>query len=101
MLALDARYDFHQFGNLSSLFGSIARNDRILDAMSDMVAQNLFLHASKRRACRRNLRNDIDAIPIFLDHPGKTADLAFNPIEPLKTGLLEVLVHTTYHTLTG
>src|SRR6266568_7874086 len=89
-LALGAGYDFHQFGNLSPLFGAIARDDRILDTMSDMIAQDFFLRASKRRTHRgdlRNgdLRNDVDAIPIFFDHPSETANLAFDPIESFKT----------------
>src|SRR6266702_7150746 len=84
-LALGAGYDFHQFGNLSPLFGAIARDDRILDTMSDMIAQDFFLRASKRRTHRGDLRNDVDAIPIFFDHPGETANLAFDPVKSFKT----------------
>lgn len=84
-LALSAGYDFHQLGNLSPLFGAIARDDRILDAGRDMVTQDFFLRASKRRTHCRDLRDDVDAIPIFLNHPGKTTNLALDPVEPFKT----------------
>ena len=96
-LTLGAGYDIHQFGNLTPLLGAIARDDRILDAMTDMVAQDFFLRASQGCPYRGNLRDDVDAIPIFFDHPGKAADLACDPVEPLKTGLLDVLAHNAYH----
>ena len=97
MLTLGAGYDFHQFGDLSPLFGAVARNNRILNAMRDMVAQDFFLCASKRCAHRGNLRDNVDAIPIFFNHPAKTAHLACDPVEPLETGLLDVLAHRAYH----
>jgi hypothetical protein len=84
MLPLGTAYYFHEFSDLSPLVGSIARDNRILDATSDMVAQDFFLGASKRRPDRRNLRDDVDAIAIFFDHPNKTADLTLDSIKPLK-----------------
>lgn len=82
-LTLGAGYHGHQFGNLTPLFGAIARDNRILNAVSDMVAQDFFLRASQGCPYRGNLRDDVDAIPIFFDHPGKTANLACDPVEPL------------------
>jgi hypothetical protein len=73
MLPLGTAYHFHEFSDLSPLLGSIARDDRILDATSDMVAQDFFLHASKRCPDRGNLRDDVDAIAILFDHANKTA----------------------------
>jgi hypothetical protein len=100
-LAFGACYDLHQFGNLTPLFGAIARDDRMFDAMSDMVAQDFLLRTSQGCSYCGNLRDDVDAISIFFDHPGETANLAGDPVEPLKTGLLDVFAHKLAYTPTG
>src|SRR5262249_30364560 len=38
---------------------------------------------------------DINTVPVFFDHRGEAADLAFDPLEPLESGLLDVLAHST------
>lgn len=54
-LAISAGYHVHQFSNLSPLFGTIARDDGVLNAISDMVAQDFLFGAAKRRThCRAN-----------------------------------------------
>ena len=91
--AFRALKDAHEFRDFPALLGAIAGSDRVLDAMGDMVAQEFFLHAAKGSADGGNLRDDVDAIMILLDHPAKAADLALDPGEPLETGLLDVLAH--------
>ena len=96
-LPFHALQNVHQFRDLTPLFGAIARGDGMLGAMPHVVAQDFFLGAAQRSAHRGNLRDNIDAIPVLFDHPGKTAHLAFDPIESLKTGILDVLAHNDYY----
>ena len=95
--AFRALKDAHEFRDFPALLGAIAGGDRVLDAMGDVVAQEFFFHAAKSSADCGNLRNDVDAISILLNHPGEAADLAFDPVEPLETRILAVLAHRTYH----
>ena len=37
---------FHELGNLAPLFGSVACDDRLLDAMADVIAQDFLFGAS-------------------------------------------------------
>lgn len=84
-LALGAGYNVHQLNNLAPLLSPTSGGDGILDAMGDMVLQDFFFRAPKRRAHRGDLRDDINAIAIVFDHTDKAADLALDPAEPLKT----------------
>jgi hypothetical protein len=95
---LGAGDDFHQLGNLTPLFGSIARAYRVLDAMADVITQDFFFYSPKRRTDGRNLYNDVDAVPAFYDHARKAAHLAFDPVEPFETGVLDVLTHGILYT---
>ena len=52
----------------------------MLDAMPHMVAEQLLLDAAERRADRRNLRYNINAVAVFLDHAGDAANLTFDPV---------------------
>src|SRR5260370_37235424 len=64
--------------------------------MGDMIAQDFFFRAQKRRAHGRDLRDDVDAIAIVLDHPPKPADLALDAFEPLACRRLDILAHGLY-----
>jgi hypothetical protein len=55
----------------------------MLNAVTDMISKDFFLQPSQRRACGRDLRNDVDAIPVLVHHSGKPADLTLNPCEAL------------------
>src|SRR6202011_5968591 len=50
---------------------------------------------------RRNLRDDIDAVTVVVDHFGQAADLAFDPAQPFLTGCLDVFSHGPYIPLQG
>ena len=78
--AFHALKDAHEFRDLPPLLGAIACDDCVLDAMSDMVAQEFFLHAAKGSPGGGNLRHDVDAISISLNHSPKATDL------PLRSG---------------
>ncbi|KIN66106.1 hypothetical protein Z946_585 [Sulfitobacter noctilucicola] len=46
-----------------------------------MIIYHELFDAFERRADCRDLCQDIDAITIFFDHPGDSADLPFKAIE--------------------
>ena len=52
--------------------------------MRDVFAQDFLLGAPQRRTHGADLRDDVDAIAVVLDHAGKPAHLAFDPVEPLE-----------------
>jgi hypothetical protein len=58
----------HKFGNLAALLVGITTYDCVLDAMRDVLAQDFFLDTFQRRAHSRDLRDDVDAVTILLDH---------------------------------
>ena len=49
----------------------VAAGDGVLDAMRDVVAENFLLGAAQRRPDRRDLRHDVDAVAVFLDHAAR------------------------------
>lgn len=71
------------------------------NAMPQVIAQRLLLDLVERRPYRPNLRHDVYAIAILLDHAGDAADLTFDPAEPGKLGLLQSLIHTLNYTPVG
>lgn len=73
----------------------------MLDTVTDMVLEDLLFQTPQRRAGRGDLSDDIDTIPVFLDHSPKPADLSFNPIEPLPGFRLDVLTHGGYIPIRG
>src|SRR5262249_35318860 len=95
-LTLGAAHDVHQLFDLSPLIGLVAGGDRMLDAMGDVIAQDLLLEAPQRRAHRRNLRHDVDAVAIRIDHARDAAHLAFDPAQALGAGRLDVSPHARY-----
>src|SRR5262249_45507737 len=95
-LALGAADDVHQLLDLSPLIGLVAGGNRMLHTMGDVIAQDLLLHAPHRRAHRRNLRHDVDAVAILVDHARDAAHLAFDPAQALGAGRLDVFAHARY-----
>lgn len=71
----------------------IAGIDGMLDAMRDMVAQNLFLHAAECRPDGRDLCDDIDTVAVFLDHTGEATHLTLDAVQAFETGSLYGLLH--------
>lgn len=73
----------------------------MLDAVRNVITQNLLFHAPQRRAHGGDLRDDIDAVSILRDHARKAAYLTFDPIEPLEARLLDIITHERYIPLPG
>ena len=68
----------------------------MLDAVRDMIAQDFLFQPSQCSADRRDLSDNVDAVPIFLDHAADTANLALDPIQPFRAGFLDVIAHASY-----
>ena len=79
-----------------ALIGLVAARDRVLDAMGDVILQHLLLDPAQRGAHRRDLRDDVDAVAVLLDHLRQAADLALDPAQPFLTGCLDVFPHAAY-----
>src|SRR5258708_2065830 len=73
----------------------------MFDAVRHVIPQPLFLDAPQRGAPRGNLRDDIDAVAILVDHFRQAADLAFDPAQALLTGSFDVFSHPAYIPLLG
>ena len=57
----------------------------MLDTVADMVPKYFFLNPPKGCPNGRDLRHDVDAVPIFLNHAGEPADLTLDSSEPFGT----------------
>src|SRR5262249_27788684 len=79
----------------------VAGRDRMLDAMGDVVGEDLLLGAPQRGAHRRKLGHDVDAIAVLLDHAREAAHLALDPPEPLEHRGLGRGTHGRYIPLPG
>jgi hypothetical protein len=88
-------------GDIASLVGLVSGSYRVLDAVTDMVPEDLLFQTPQRRTRRCDLRDNINTISVFLDHAPKPAHLSFNPIQPLPSFRLDVLTHDRYVPLRG
>ena len=100
-LAVAAREDVDQFADLPALLAFVAGGDRVLDAMGDVIGQDLILGAAQRGAHRRELGDDVDAIAVVLDHAREPAHLALDPLEPFEYRRLGIGLHAGYIPLRG
>ena len=73
----------------------------MLDAMGNVVAQDLFLDPPQRGTRCGDLCDHINAITVSLDHPGEAPDLAFNSLEPLQARRLDLTSHAPNIPLQG
>ena len=95
-LAVGATHHVHQLGDLATLLDLVARGDRAFDAVGDVIAQDFLLGAAQCRTHGRDLRDDVDAVAIVLDHPVEAANLALDAFEPLEGGSLDIVAHAPY-----
>src|SRR6266704_541572 len=91
----------HQLRDLFALIGLVPACNRVFDAMRHVILQYFFLDAPQRGPDRRDLRDDIDAVTVLVDHLGETADLAFDPAQPFLARCLDVFAHDPYIPLPG
>lgn len=61
--------------------------------MRYVIAKDFFLHTRESRTNGRNLRDDVDAIAIVIDHTNKAANLTLDAVEALHAGYLGILLH--------
>jgi hypothetical protein len=92
-LSICAADDGHEFLDLPSLLGFAARGDRVLDAMADVIPQDLFLETPQGGSHSRNLGDDIDAIPVVLDHARKPSHLTLDASEAFGACRLDIASH--------
>ena len=86
MLTVGSTKNVHDLGDLLALVVFVAASDRVLDAMSDVIAQDLLLGAAERSPYRGYLGHYVDAVAVFFDHAGNAPDLAFDATEPFQHG---------------
>jgi hypothetical protein len=82
---------------LADLRPSIALSpgmERVRNAVLEMVLEDFLFDLVERRPHGSHLVDDIDAVPVLLDHASHTAHLSFNSAEPSKLGFLDCGVHT-------
>jgi hypothetical protein len=78
------REHIDQLVHLAPLLAAVTACDRGLDAVADMILQDFLLDSPQRSAYCRDLRDDVDAIAVSLDHAGDSAHLALDPVEAAK-----------------
>ncbi len=66
------------------------------DAMRHMLTKDLFFDAPQRRAHGADLRADVDAIAVVLDHAGQAPHLALDAAQPLERRGVAVFGHDGY-----
>jgi hypothetical protein len=91
--SVGAAYDRHQLFDLTPLVRLVARGDRVLNAVTHMVAQDFFFQATQSSTHRSDLRYDVDAVPILLYHPAEASNLTFNALQAFGGGCLDVFPH--------
>lgn len=95
-LPADAAHDVHQFSDLAPLVGLVAAGNGVFNAMRNVVTEDFLLDPPQRGAYGLDLRDDVDAITIVLDHAGKAAHLTFNAAQSFDGGTLAVFAHKAY-----
>lgn len=80
---LPAKYSHKLLNDLLPL-SRVLRVHRAVNAMAEVLAQEIAFNAGESRARRLDLRHNVDAIPVGLNHLGDTADLTLDPIEALQ-----------------
>ena len=54
-----------------------------MDAVRDVILENLKAETLERGLHRPDLREDVDAVAVLFDHPLDAADLPFDPVKTL------------------
>lgn len=86
----------HKLRHLAPLVGLVAGCNGVLDAMGDMVAQNILLDPIQCGLNRIDLGDDIDAIAVFIDHFCDASNLSFDPVQLFANVRLDVVSHAAY-----
>jgi hypothetical protein len=89
-------YDRHELFNFPALFGFVARADRMFDTVRHVISENFLLNASQCRSDGSDLRDNVNAVAVFLDHSGQATYLTFDPVEAFRACSLDVRSHEGY-----
>ena len=100
-LTISPTYHGHQFRYFFPLIDLVAACNRVFDAKRHVISEYLFLNAPKRSTYSRDLRDDIDAIAVLLDHLRQAANLPFDTAEAFLARRLDVFSHRAYIPLLG
>src|SRR5262245_23107641 len=68
--------------------GRVARGERTRDAVIDVVVEDLEGQALERGVDGGDLREDVDAVAILLEHPLDAAHLPLDAMEPADESIL-------------
>jgi hypothetical protein len=82
-LSICPAHDCHQFFYLAALLSLVVGVYRMLDAVTNVVLQDLLLQAAQSGPGRCNLGDDVDTVSIFLDHAREPAHLPLDPVQSL------------------
>src|SRR5687768_10676208 len=86
-----AREALHGFEELAALLlgdGRVARRQRAGDAVAHVVVEDLEGETLERRRDRPDLGEDVDAVPLVLDHALDAPHLPFDPVQALDERIL-------------
>ena len=90
----DATENVHELRNLAPPHGCVVADNSLFDAMRDVLTQDFLLNASERSSDGGDLRDDIDAVAIFLNHAGETTNLALDAAQALDGRRFGRFAHT-------
>jgi hypothetical protein len=67
-LSIRSAHDRHKLLDLPALLGLVPGGYRVLDAVTHVVLEDLFLQPTQRRTRGSDLRDNVDAVAVILDH---------------------------------
>ncbi len=85
--------NLHELRDFAPLIRCVARHDRMLDAMLDMVLKNRVSDLLERGLYCLDLVDDIDAIAVVRNHARDAANLALDAAQPHDSRLLDRVSH--------
>src|SRR5947208_1359708 len=82
----------HELLALGGRFHGISRSERVGHTVVDVIVEDLEGQALERRVHSCDLREDVDAVAVVLDHPFDAAHLTFDPVQALDERVLVLRV---------
>lgn len=73
--------------------------DGVSHTVRDMVSKHFVFHPLQSRPDRLELRQNVDAVAVFFNHPSDTADLSFDPAKPSRAGVFTLTIHVAGYPL--
>src|SRR5207244_5755368 len=74
----------------------VTRSERTGDAVAHVAVEDLERERFERGVGRRDLREDVDAVAVVVDHPLDAADLALDAVQALDERLLVLRVSVAH-----